>query len=377
MTSPSSDMGGAEKTFWFLSSRLKADDRFEIYGAFPFGGLYSRLKLNFKKVQLLFSIEFIPRTRGLFMLIRWPWYVLTLTVNFLLCLKEILLNRIDVVYVNSSIQLSAVLAAVLTKRKLVVFIMEDYFYDNSRLREWLFLFLSRRADKLICQSSKIKNAILEAKKKIEVIYSGVYDIEEKQSTFCNADLNYFKVGIIGKIYPLKGQETFIKAIGHLVQEGLPVKGYIYGNCRRFSPNYLYLHKLKNYINMMKLEKRISFAGQQSLRLMYERLDTLVIASQSESSPLVFSEALKFGKPVISTRTGVMADVGKDGENLLFFNFGDNKDLADRIKKLYMDRDLRKRLIENGRILYQKEFNEAVIAERFVNILKEVSCEDRN
>lgn len=378
MTSPSSDMGGAEKTFWFLSSRLKADNRFEAFGAFPKGGLYPKLIFNFKKVQRLFFIEFIPRTQGIFFIIRWPLYLLTLMTNILLCIKVILINKIDIVYVNSSIQISAVAAAVLTRRRLVVFVLEDYFYNNLKLRKWLFRLLSKYADILMCQTNTIKNSLLEIKgQQVEIIYSGVYDIKEEQAIHSNPDSNYFRVGIIGKIYPLKGQETFIKAIGQLIHEGLPVKGYIYGNCRRFSPNYFYLRKLKNYIEKMKLSENIIFMENQSLRSIYEGLDVVVIASQSESSPLVFSEALKFGNPVISTRTGVMADVEKDGENLLFYDFGDYIGLAAQIKRLYMDEGMRKRLVENGKKLYQQKFNEAIIAEKFVKILNEAAHAPRD
>ncbi|MFA4905616.1 MAG: glycosyltransferase family 4 protein [Candidatus Margulisiibacteriota bacterium] len=378
MTSPSSDMGGAEKTFWFLSSRLKADDRFEVFGAFPRGSLYPKLKLNFKVVQSLFCIEFIPRVRGLFFIVRGPLYLLTLLINALLCIKAILINKVNIVYVNSSIQLSAVLAAVLTRRKLVVFILEDYFYDNPKLRKWLFYLLAKHADILMCQTNTIKNSLLEIKERqVEIIRSGVYDSEAAQEIARHPDKKYFQVGIIGKIYPLKGQATFIKAIGQLIQEGLPVKGYIYGNCRRYSPNYFYFNKLKNYIEKMKLSENIIFVENQSLRSIYEGLDVVVIASQSESSPLVFSEALKFGKPVISTRTGVMADVGKDDENLLFFDFGNERQLAEKIKMLFSDKGLYFRLLKNGRETYQVYFNEDNVARQFVQLMTEVGHAHRD
>ena len=378
MTSPSSDMGGAEKTFWFLSSRLKVDGRFEIFGAFPRGSLFSKLKLNFKGIQSLFCVEFIPRAPGLFFIIRGPLYLLTLMINALLCIKAILINKIDIVYVNSSIQLSAVLAAVFTRRRLAVFILEDYFYDNLKLRKWLFRLLSKYADILMCQTNTIKNSLLEIKEQqVEVIYSGVYDIEEEQAIHSNPDSSSFRAGIIGKIYPLKGQATFIKAIGQLIQESLPVKGYIYGNCRRFSPNYFYLRKLENYIEKMKLSENIIFMENQSLRSIYEGLDAVIIASQSESSPLVFSEALKFGKPVISTRTGVMADVGKDGENILFFDYGDDRQLAEKIKMLHANKELYSKLVKNGRDTYQAYFNEEKIAIKFIQIMTEVANAHRN
>jgi len=122
MTSPSSDLGGAEKTFWFLSSRLKADARFEIFGAFPRGILFSRFKQNFTHTQVLMNQEFIPHN-----IFRWPFYCLVFSVNFVLCLKEILLCNTEMVYVNTSFNLSAVWAARIARKKLMVFVSEDYF----------------------------------------------------------------------------------------------------------------------------------------------------------------------------------------------------------------------------------------------------------
>lgn len=372
MTSPSSDIGGAEKSFWFLSSKLREDEQFEIYGAFPKGRWYPKLKLNFKEVQPLFCIEFIPRGLSPFSILRWPLYVLTLAVNFLLCIGEILLKKIDLVYVNSSIQLSAVLAAILTGRKLVVFLPEDYFYNNLRLRKWLFILLSKAAHRLLCQSSKLEKDLKYLRGKVRVIYAGAYEIEEQQSNEIKSDPLFFKVGIIGKIYPLKGQETFVKAIQCLVQEGWPVKGYILGGYRRFSNNYFYYKKLKRLIDRQGLKDRVIFAGPASLQGIYQGLDAVAIASESEGFCLVYPEALKFGRPVISTRTGVMADVGRDGENLLFFNYGEDRQLAEKIKKLYLDKELYSKIVQNGQNTYRTYFQEDLIARQFIQTITEVA-----
>ena len=377
MTSPSSDMGGAEKTFWFLSSRLKVDDRFEVFGAFPKGGLYPKLIFNFKKVQRLFFIEFIPRGSNLFSFLRWPLYLLTLTLNFFLCLKEIIFNQIDLVYVNSSIQLSAVLAARLTNQKLIIFVLEDYYYDNPGARNWLLNMLSKNAVLLLCQNSKLERDLKDIGGTVKVIYAGAYEVEERPLPLKNPDPSSFNVGIIGKIYPLKGQVTVIASLERLVKEGFPIKVHILGGYRRFSKNYLYYRNIIKIIEDKGLTDRVAFEEPVSLSQIYQRLDVVVIASQSEGFSLVYPEALRFGKPVISTRTGVMADVGKDGENLLFFDYGNERQLAEKIRMLYSDKGLYSRLAKNGKDTYQAYFKEENIARQFVQIMTEVGHAHRD
>ena len=377
MTSPSSDMGGAEKTFWFLSSRLKADKKYEIYGAFPRGSLYPKLKANFKKTQALFLIEFIPRGVNPLSVLRWPLYLITLALNFLLCLKEILLNQIDIIYVNSSIQLSAVLAARLTNRKLMVFVLEDYYHDNLQMRHWLFSLLSRSADLLLCQSGRLENDLKSYGAKVKVIYAGVYEIEGRPSELKSHDPRFFNVGIIGKIYPLKGQATVIAALERLVREGLPIKVHILGGYRRFSNNYFYYRKLKRLVENKGLIEKVVFEEPASLSQIYLGLDAVVIASRSEGFSLVYPEALKYGRPVIATCTGVMADVGKEGENLMFFDYGDDQHLAEKIKLIYSNKELRSKLAQNGYLTYRKYFQEDLIGQQFISEINEVANAHRN
>jgi glycosyltransferase involved in cell wall biosynthesis len=372
MTSPSSDMGGAEKTFWFLSSRLKVDGRFEIFGAFPRGIIFPRLKRNFSRMQVLMNQEFIPRN-----VFRWPFYCLVFTINFILCLKEILLKKIDLVYVNTSFNLSAVWAARITGKKLAVFVLEDYFYNDPPRKARLLNFLSRSAQLIICQNKHLAENIREQGGEVRVIYAGAYEIEEKTPKPQATDHEHFTAGIIGKIHPLKGQDTFIKAIGILKREGLPVKGHIFGDYRRFSKEAIYHGKLIAYLKDNGLERDISFGRPFSLAEMYGKLDAVVIASENEGFSLVFPEALKSRKPVVSTRTGVMADVGKDGENLLFFDYGNERQLAEKLKELYHNKSLRDRLVNGGLATYKSHFEEERIARQLIGALAEVADANRD
>jgi glycosyltransferase involved in cell wall biosynthesis len=368
-------MGGAERSFWFLSAQLKTDPGFEVFGAFPPGTLYGKFKKNFLKVQPLLMVEFIPKAVNLLWPLRLFIYALTLAVNFLLSVKEILLHKIDLVYVNSSIQLSTLLAAKMLGRRAIVFVREDYFYDRPGLKRWLFGLLAGSARLLFCQS--IKLAAQFKRVKVSFLYDSAYELKDEPQSRMETPSPDFKIGLIGKIYPLKGQETLIRALGIVDGEHLPIKAYLYGSCRRFSSNQRYLRKLQALIRDLKLEEKVVLAGEPlSLKIIYSGLDAVVIASENEGFSLIFPEALKFGKPVISTRTGIMAEVGREGENLLFFDYNDHQALANKLISLYRDAGLRKRLVGNGKELFQRMFDERLTAETFKRGIKETVLEDR-
>lgn len=73
------------------------------------------------------------------------------------------------------------------------------------------------------------------------------------------------------------------------------------------------HWARGFIHRNGLEGRVFFAGNVSdeeLARLYDSSDCIVIPSKSESIPMVFSEALKFGKKMIVTDVGDMGKLGR-------------------------------------------------------------------
>ena len=95
-----------------------------------------------------------------------------------------------------------------------------------------------------------------------------------------------------------------------------------------------------------------FRNQSELPEMYGMADALVLPSSSDPKPLVVNEAMACGLPVIvSDRTGVWGpgDIVRDGENGFVYPCGDISTLADSVRRLTNDADLRLRM---GRRSYE-------------------------
>ena len=105
--------------------------------------------------------------------------------------------------------------------------------------------------------------------------------------------------------------------------------------------------------------------------LYRDCTLLVAPSLYESFGLIYLEAMRWGKPVIGCRSGGVAEVVRDGETGLLVPPGDPEALLDAIDRLLDDRELCRRLGENGRRLIETDFSPRLMAERTAAFYRDV------
>lgn len=128
--------------------------------------------------------------------------------------------------------------------------------------------------------------------------------------------------------------------------------------------------LKFKVKSLKLENNIEFLGEISNDQLPQYLARAVVfarPSLSEGLGTAFLEAMASGLPIIGTPVGGIPDFLKDGETGLFCKVADPKDLADKIVKMFKDRQLREKIINNSRTLVSQKYNWDNIAEKFREI----------
>ncbi|HUP64536.1 MAG TPA: glycosyltransferase [Thermoanaerobaculia bacterium] len=134
-------------------------------------------------------------------------------------------------------------------------------------------------------------------------------------------------------------------------------------------------KLRKQAAAAGLSKRVSFLGEVSdaeLKLLYEGCDFLVLPSvaASETFGLVQIEAMAAGRPVINTALDTaVPEVSVDGETGLTVPPGNAGALADAMRRLANDTDLRERFARDGRARVRREFSLA----RMVEALEPILC----
>ena len=174
---------------------------------------------------------------------------------------------------------------------------------------------------------------------------------------------------VGRIEPLKGVDTLIKAMAIVKQ-----------TCKSFRcPHYLVIiggdpegendslsaemRRLQTLCQEMGLDEVVVFLGkrgQSTLPYYYSAAEVLVMPSHYESFGMVALEAMACGTPVIASRVGGLAFLVKDGETGYFVPSQDPQALAERLRLLFVNHELRASFGANA-AEYAQDFRWEVIA----------------
>jgi glycosyltransferase involved in cell wall biosynthesis len=104
---------------------------------------------------------------------------------------------------------------------------------------------------------------------------------------------------------------------------------------------------------------------------YRQARFLVLPTKCfEACPLVISEAMSHGLPVIASRIGGLGDLVDDGRTGLLFEPGNAADLADKIKRLWDSPQLCRQMGLAGRAKAGSEFSEDAYYTRLMAIYEE-------
>jgi L-malate glycosyltransferase len=216
-------------------------------------------------------------------------------------------------------------------------------------------------DNYITVSDNFKDMLVERGFKIEkihVVYNGM-DFESDIDEFSRNDI-IMKNGImgaehyvsmIGRFHPVKGHTVFLDACKQVLSEFQNVIFILVGDGELKSA-------LKKYAEDAGIGNRVYFAGFKKPDEYIYISDFTVVASYTESFPLVILESAFFEKTVISTDVGGINKLIQDGVNGYLVKPGDSEVLAEKMLELLRDDNLSyyfgKRLYEKARSNYSIE-----------------------
>ncbi len=105
---------------------------------------------------------------------------------------------------------------------------------------------------------------------------------------------------------------------------------------------------------------------------YKLFDCNVLASTMDGFGLVLVESMGMEVPVVATRSLGITNVVEDGVNGLLFKDGDIVELASKIQSVIGDKDLRHKLIENGKQTAFEKFSIEKTIENYEDFFYEIS-----
>jgi D-inositol-3-phosphate glycosyltransferase len=184
---------------------------------------------------------------------------------------------------------------------------------------------------------------------------------------------------VGRIEPLKGVDTLIRAMAIVKR-----------TCKQFvCPHYLVIiggdpeghperdegemGRLQALARSLGLDDIVLFLGkrgQQTLPYYYSAAEVVVMPSHYESFGMVALEAMACGTPVIASQVGGLAYLVQEGETGFFVPAQDPEVLAEKLRLMFVNHDLR---AEMGRqaVTYAQSYRWETIADQIAAIYRQM------
>lgn len=185
---------------------------------------------------------------------------------------------------------------------------------------------------------------------------------------------------VGRIEPLKGVDTLIEAIASLRSEGVFDQNKlclsVIGGDPDVSPKALTaemarLQDLRATHDVADLVTFLGRRGQDTLPYYYSAAEAVVVPSYYESFGMVALEAMACGTPVVASQVGGLAFLVQDGETGFTVPVDEPQALAERLKVLIYDPELRRKMGRQA-AAFAQEYAWERIAARMVKVYQDLA-----
>lgn len=191
--------------------------------------------------------------------------------------------------------------------------------------------------------------------KIDVIPNGV-QVEKflPQRGIAKSDTTIFKIGLVGRVVPIKDIKMFIK-VCKIVADTMP--NVIFEVIGPTDEDEDYMKECVELCKLLGVEDKCIFTGPKNLikENVYPELHIMALTSISEGLPLTILEALCVGVPCVTTDVGACSELiyGRTEEDKALdicgyvVPIGNAEEFAQACLKILRDSDLHSRMVESG------------------------------
>jgi glycosyltransferase involved in cell wall biosynthesis len=239
---------------------------------------------------------------------------------------------------------------------------QNMYYDiirKDRIKEKL---LALSTAKFIAVSEAVKRSLVDFiginPSKIKVIYNCTrkmkpQDLQQKQKTMQELGItdDNFVIGNISRLIGHKGHHYLIDAVSQLTAYIPGLRCIIVGD----GPA---MDDLKFKVKKLNLERAIIFTGwRKDIENLLSIMNVFVQPSTlTEGLCLSLIEAASAGLPLIGTDIGGIPEIIENGTNGFIIPSQDSTQMAEKIKYLWKEADIRKKMGENAIETWKKKFS---------------------
>lgn len=221
----------------------------------------------------------------------------------------------------------------------------DHGLLRTGVQSCLDKFVYRRAEALISCSGWLAETLRELNDRVVVAEPGC---ERRDRSGSRLDLRRGRQAAILSVanwQPVKGIESLLKAFSYLPQELATL--HLVGD-RRLGTDYG--QAILERISQPDLQSRVVVHGciePEALDRYYSSADLFALAGKGETYGSVYAEALSAGLPIVGWRTGNLPHLIEHEAQGLLVEFGELEELADSLRRLCIDPELRGALSERA------------------------------
>lgn len=235
---------------------------------------------------------------------------------------------------------------------------KSFFYKMIYSRADQFIVLTQRHLENFLQHHAVEP------NKIQIIPNSVdllrFNPSKKSNIF---ETNYgatptdFKIIVVGRLDPEKGQKEVVDACALMVQKRTDFQIYIAGTD---TLNTVGTKKiLEEKIAQLGVEKHVHLLGhKENVAELLASADLKIMPSYGETFGRVIIEAMASGCPVLATNAGGVPSIIQDGENGFLCEPKSAESLANKTLEIMSNPDLRKKVstrgLEDARTIYDKD-----------------------
>ncbi len=170
---------------------------------------------------------------------------------------------------------------------------------------------------------------------------------------------------VGGLSPLKGPEDLINA-HNILRKQFPNLQTIF--CGLFETDHYEQHLRRLAVDGIQF---VGLVDEDGLKQWLSIASILVLPSKQENAPIVITEAMAAGVPVVATRVGGIPEMVEDRKTGFLYSAGDVQQLVMCLGKLLNSHSLAEELGGRGKDLAQRRYHPDIVAQLTIEVYRNI------
>jgi len=257
-----------------------------------------------------------------------------------------------------------------------VFIKESFV---TKVVKWLYKYSLIKSSKVFFQNSDDKDLFVENRLvdfgKCGLLPGSGIDTNKFMPVECKKEDNTFRFLLIARMLKDKGIVEYVEAAKIIENLKLKIENYskvefqLLGSLDAVNNTAISKEQMQEWVDA----GFVSYLGvTDDVKEFIQKADCVVLPSYREGTPRTLLESASMSKPIVTTNVVGCKEVVDDRVNGYLCEVRNAGDLAEKMEMmLQLSKDERKAMGEAGRAKMINEFNESIVIEKYLEVLKQL------